>query len=387
MKHVFKSRSTQRVLVLACLTGGSLLGASTGRADSGDIGTLFQVNDADPLQNIPTQEERNAHPLEFGYYLQDLIARAQVAYTKKDWARAAKYFEVIGRIVPDQAITFSRLCMCYGELGRVDVAAANCGRAVRLPGALVYDHLHFIKLTLKKEKFTQADAADIEASLAHLRAQKPELLIPAPVVSTSAAPSSAPASPATASAAAKASAAPAPPAASAAAAASPAHPVSFEEYQRQLHKGRTELEKAAVPPAPPANLPLEVETLSCQLAVRLEDVKRLSACVDGLKRVHADPRLVVSFEWSQALVSHDHERADAILDQAKALKMPASALRAMEAEQDRYLKPAGILGFLTHGASGRMTAIVATLLAFAGTLVWLFAGGRRRKAPVETQAS
>jgi hypothetical protein len=368
MNHVFKSRSAHLVFVLACLTGGSLLSTSTARADSGDIGTLFQVNDADPLQNIPTPEERNAHPLEFGYYLQDLIARAQNAYTKKDWAQAAKYFEVIGRIVPDQAVTFARLCTCYGELGRVDVAAANCGRAVRLPGALVYDHLHFIKFTLKKEKFTQADAADIDASLAHLRAQKPELLIPAPVVSATA---------------------PAPSASSTAAAASgsPDQPISFDEYQRQLHKGRAELEKAAAPPAPPANLPLEVETLSCQLAVRLEDTKRLSACVDGLKRVHADPRLVVSFEWSQALVNHDHKRADAILDQAKALKMPPSALRAMEAEQDRYLKTVGIIGFLTRGATGRMTALVATVFAFAGALVWFFASGRRRKAAVETQAS
>ena len=384
MNRPFYFRPTRFLLVLACLAGGSLLTASPARADDHDIGTLFQVNDADPLQNLPTPEERNAHPLEFGYYLQDLIARAQVAYTKKEWATAAKYFDAIARIVPDRALTFSRLCTCYAELGRVDVAAANCGRAIRLNGALVYDHLRFVKLTLKKASFTAADAADIDASLAHLRAQKPELLVPAPVAATTPATSAA-----HAGAAVKPSAAAAQPAANAAPAASAASgedTITFDEFQRKLH-GDREPEKAAAQPAPPANLPVEVETLACQLAVRLKDQKRLSACVDGLKRVHADPRLVLSFEWSQALVSNDHERADAILAQAKTLKMPESALHAMQLEQDRYLKPTGIIGFMTRGATGRTTAIVATLLALVGGLLWLFLGGRGRKVPVETQPS
>lgn len=382
MNYALKPRFAPFVLALACLASGALLGASPAAADERDIGTIFQVNDADPMQNVPTPDERNAHPLEFGYYLQDLIARAQAAYTKQDWAGAAKYFEVIARIVPDQAVTFSRLCTCYAELNRVDVAAANCGRAIRLNGALVYDHLRFIKLTLKKEKFTTADAADIDASLAHLRAQKPELLLPAPATAATA-----PAIPPTASATAKPSATPTAVSAASAASGTPEHPFSFEEYERKLHGETADAAKPAEQGAPPVNLPLEVETLACQLAVRLEDPKRLGACVDGLERVHADPRLVVSFEWSQALVNHDGKRADAILEQAKALKMPESALRAMEAEQDRYLKSAGILGFLTRGTTGRATAMVATLLALAGGLWWFFAGGRRRKLPVETQAS
>ncbi len=382
MNHLSKSRSALLFVVIACLAGGASLAPRTAQAAPGDIGTLFQVNDDDPLQNIPNDEERNQHPLEFGYYLQDLIARAQGALAKKDWARAAKFFEVIGRIVPNQAITFSRLCTCYAELGRIDVAAANCGRAVQLPGALVIDHVRFVELTLQKAKFSPTDAANIDASLAHLRAQKPELLTPsAPVASASPTPSAATkqTSP-VASAAAAPSGAP-----SASGSSDPNHPqITFEEYKRQR---LGEPEKTETQPAPPLNLPLKVETLACQLAVRLEDAKRLNACVDGLKRVHADPRLVLSFEWSQALVSKDSKRADALLDQAKSLKMPDSALRAMETEQNRYFKPAGIVGFLTRGGTGRTTAMVATLLALAGALWWFFAGSRRGKVPTETQPS
>jgi hypothetical protein len=385
MNHPPKFRSATFALAFALLTGGSLFATKPAEAAPGDIGTIFQVNDDDPLQNIPSDEERNQHPLEFGYYLQDLIARAQGALQKKDWARAAKYFETIARIVPNQAITFSRLCTCYAELGRIDVAAANCGRATQLPGALVIDHLRFAKYTLQKAKFTTDDAANIDASLAFLRAQKPELMTPpatsapAPAAPKSSAPSAASTMSATGAAA---NVAPAPSASS-----DPDHPhFTYEEYQKQLHRGM-EPEKAETHAAAPVNLPLEVETLGCQLAVRLEDSKRLSACVDGLRRVHADPRLVVSFEWSQALISKDGKRADEILDQAKALKMPDSALRAMEAEQNTRFKPAGISGFLMHGTTGRTTAMVATLLALVGGLVWFFLGGRRRKSSTEIQPS
>ncbi len=387
MNRSFKSRSARLFVVLACLTGGSLFTASPAAADDRDIGTMFRVNDEDPLQNIPTPAERNAHPLEFGYYLQDLIARAQQALTQKDWARSAKFFEVIARIVPDQAITFSRLCTCYGELGRYDVAAANCGRAIQLPGALVVDHLRFIKFTLRKEKFTSTDATNIDASLEHLRAQKPELLVAPPPTDTAAlqaAASAAVASAAAASASAAAQKAPAGAAPSASAKAD----FTYEEYQRQIHGLKNVPEKpAATPDRTPVNVPLEIETLSCQLAVRLKDPKRLSACVDGLKRVNADPRLVVSFEWSQALVSNDSKRADAILEQAKKLNMPPSALHAMELEQNQYLKPTGILGFLTRGTSGRISAVVATLLAVGGAVWWLLAGARRRKVVADTQPS
>ncbi|MEN9581591.1 MAG: hypothetical protein RJA70_4600, partial [Pseudomonadota bacterium] len=66
--------------IRASVVFGSLLVASAAAAAPGDLGTLFQVNDEDPTKNIPTLEQRNTHPLEFGYYLQDLVARGQVPY-------------------------------------------------------------------------------------------------------------------------------------------------------------------------------------------------------------------------------------------------------------------------------------------------------------------
>ena len=66
--------------------------------------------------------------------------------------------------------------------------------------------------------------------------------------------------------------------------------------------------------------------------------------------------------------------------------MPESALGAMEAEQDRYLKPTG-LGLLTHGKTGRITALVALLTLLAAAVLWLLASARKRKLPIENQPS
>lgn len=346
-----------RSLVLAGLCLGIFGTAAPARAvEPSDLGTTFKVNDDDPLSNIPTDEERMAHPVEFGYYMQDLVARAEGGFKAKDYARAVKYFEVIARIVPEHALTFSRLCTSYAELGRPDVASANCARAIRLPGATIADHLHFIRYTLDKPKFTATDAADIDASLAHLREKKADLWTP-PVNSAAAAPSN--------------SAAPSTP---------------DQKGTDAAKSALTHLSEAdAKTAAPPPNLRLQIETLACRLAVRLEDAKRLNACVDALKSSGADPRLVLSFDWSRALVTGDRKSADALLDQARTLKMPDSALAAMEAEQDRYMKPTG-LGILTHGKSGRITALVVTLALIGGALLWMFAGNRRRKLPAEDRA-
>src|SRR4051812_42102541 len=49
----------------------------------GQLSTIFKINDADPESKVPTPQQRIGNPVEFGYYLQDLLARAESA-TKKN---------------------------------------------------------------------------------------------------------------------------------------------------------------------------------------------------------------------------------------------------------------------------------------------------------------
>src|SRR6187402_2203424 len=135
----------------------------------GDIAVKFPINDDDPVASVPSVADRNADPLEFANHLQDLIARADGAYRKKDYPQAAKYFEALAREVPDRASAFSRLCLIYAKLGRTEVAAANCAKATRLDGSKVHDHLRFIGLTLRKAELSEKDLKEVDASLVHLR--------------------------------------------------------------------------------------------------------------------------------------------------------------------------------------------------------------------------
>src|SRR5262249_38846883 len=94
--------------------------------------------------------------------------------------------------------------------------------------------------------------------------------------------------------------------------------------------------RASTPAAPAGiRLPLETEGLGCRLGVRLGDAKRIAACTEELKKAGADERLVVSFEWSRALILKDKQGAAAILERAKTLHLPDAGMRAMLVEQER----------------------------------------------------
>jgi hypothetical protein len=334
-----------------------LLAAPRASADPGDIGSLFLVDDNDPVKSIPTEEERNAHPLEFGYYLQDLIAHAEAALHHDDWSHAATFYEALARIVPDRALVFSRLCMVYGKLGQFDIAAANCSRAIQLPGAVVNDHLQFIRYTLLKKNFTPADTTRIDASLAHLRAHVPTLAPPAPSQTPTSAAAVAPSAVPTSSAA-------------------------RAELAKQLLRRAVDGTALAVLPPPDAskgNLPVEVEVLACRLAVRIKDSKRLAECTAALKQYHADERLIISFDWSQALIDGDRARASAILDHAKTLHISEATLGVMVDEQDRHFKTAGVLGLFKRLGAPAVAALVAFLVATLGGIWWALWGSKRRK--------
>ena len=247
--------------------------------------SLFSINEDDPVKSIPTPEERDKNPLEFGYYLQDMILRGEDALHAKQWDRVAKYYEALARAVPDRAISFSRLCRAYAELGKDRHRSCQSRAAMELGGAMVIDHIRFVNLTLSKAKLTPADFTNMDRSLVHLRehlAQHPPKAAAKPLLPTE---------------------------------------VPAKDKQEEL----------------PVNMPLEVEVLAWHLGVRAEDAGRLSTCLTALQSVHAPESVIVPFEWSAAILTKDPSKASAVLARAKSAGLPDAAIAGMRAGQARDL--------------------------------------------------
>src|SRR5262245_13049807 len=55
--------------------------------------TIFKIADDDnPEESVPGPKDRIRNPLEFGYYLQDLLTRAEVETKRHDYPRVIKYY-------------------------------------------------------------------------------------------------------------------------------------------------------------------------------------------------------------------------------------------------------------------------------------------------------
>src|SRR6185295_19190649 len=70
----------------------------------------FPIDLANPEASVPDVAKRNAKPLEFGYYLQDLIALGDDAMKRGDHGAAAHFFSAFAMAVPDRSVAFSKLC-------------------------------------------------------------------------------------------------------------------------------------------------------------------------------------------------------------------------------------------------------------------------------------
>ncbi len=132
----------------------------------------FVINFDDPESQIPTIAQRNADPLEFGYFIQDLAAEAVAAERKEDYATAVKFWRASAAAVPDEAISFSRACRDYQLLEEREKALVYCSRALNLHGVSTADYVRFGELTVQKPgPLTTLEIQDLSAAIAHLLKQ------------------------------------------------------------------------------------------------------------------------------------------------------------------------------------------------------------------------
>jgi tetratricopeptide (TPR) repeat protein len=283
---------------------------------AGDLATRWRVNDDDPSAVIPSEAERNQDPLQFGYWLQDMLSRAEGAYESGDWKTVIKYYDALRQAVPQQIKSSQRICKAYRRLGEPEKALEHCQRALTMQGAIVQDHLAYLDALLEKPALSPVDVDEAQASLQHMRehaALNPQAL-PGEKVE---------------------------PAAPVERAADMTPEERKADPQKWLRlKAQEALEKSAGEPAPKVSgdamhLPTQIEILSCRLGVKIADAMLLNECTTKLRSYNAPPKLLVPFLWAQALAEQDEKRADEVLATAMQQGVPEPALVIMRQEQAR----------------------------------------------------
>lgn len=370
MKYAIRISS---VLVAANLWAG------VSSAREGDLSTRFPINDDDPTLGVPTPAQRDADPLEFGYWLQDMVQRAEVPFQEGKWAEAVKYYEAIGVALPDVALNFSKLCTAYENLGDLAKAESNCWAGLQLPGSKVSSYYQYLRLAISMLPETAPGAAK-DARLARVTQTLDHLRSSAPQVKDSMA----------------------------------AERAALQQAGEKLDK-----DGAFMP------FELQVELLACQLGVALNDIERLTACVKGLPAAGSTRQSMLPFEW--ALLRNkgaSAEEVNALLADARKVGLPEKVIESFrnssaggtaptkavkyQAPVDLAPKaapaaPAEQKGFAEAGAEGaaaapataeRMTSpienAIAGLAAVTGLAAvgwWLRERGQRRNASQSVPAN
>jgi tetratricopeptide (TPR) repeat protein len=147
-------------------------GAAPAASPSPKGSAHWVIDDRDPESGQPTPAQRDANPLEFGYYLMDLSDRAEHAFKKGDYLAAAKYFRALGKAVPERSVAFTKLCDSYAAAGDRLQAIAACREALVREGVVVNDYTHFVHLVLEKPGTLDAtDVTELSEVIAHLKTE------------------------------------------------------------------------------------------------------------------------------------------------------------------------------------------------------------------------
>jgi tetratricopeptide (TPR) repeat protein len=130
----------------------------------------WKINDNDPASSIPSPDDRDSDPLEFGYLLMDLGDKATAATEHGDHAAAAKYYAALAKAVPDRAISFSRMCDSYEKVGDWEKATISCATALTREGVTFADYTHYGRLMLsKKAPLEPQEIDDVDAVITRLK--------------------------------------------------------------------------------------------------------------------------------------------------------------------------------------------------------------------------
>jgi hypothetical protein len=130
----------------------------------------FKINDEDPESSVPGPEAATRDPLQFGYFLQDLAARAEAAVKQGDHAAAARYYGAIAKGAPTVAYPPRQMCVELEAAGDMERAIQACRSAVARLGSTAADYTRFVALVLaSKGPLPAGERKELDAVIAHLQ--------------------------------------------------------------------------------------------------------------------------------------------------------------------------------------------------------------------------
>ncbi len=163
MSHRFKLQSALAIALVATLP-------ALVSAQEDPFPSSFAIDPADPIASVPSAQAAAEKPLEMGYFVMNLDARAQAATQTGQHAQAAKYYRAMAKAVPDRATGFAKACRSHAAAQQWDLALEVCKVALATEGVKLADYALYIEVMLKRGKpWSRTDVADVEAVLAQMQ--------------------------------------------------------------------------------------------------------------------------------------------------------------------------------------------------------------------------
>src|SRR4029450_12417306 len=97
---------------------------------------------------VPSKKVRDRNPMEYGYFVQDLLEGAELARKDGDYFLVVAYYRALVKAVPERAKSWSKLCEAYAVVNDHERAAKICATALALPGVELQDYTRYVRETL-----------------------------------------------------------------------------------------------------------------------------------------------------------------------------------------------------------------------------------------------
>jgi hypothetical protein len=141
--------------------------------------SAVKIDPARPELSVPTLKQQNANPIEFGYYLQDLISLGNAAGKSGDHELEVRYDRALAIALPNRSLAFGRLCEALLAAGTDRRGAiASCRSALSREGVTAADYQRYVRAVLgQPDPIPDSDKTDLDAALAHLATQPDAALL------------------------------------------------------------------------------------------------------------------------------------------------------------------------------------------------------------------
>lgn len=153
--------------VLPLLVASIVIVPAVTRAQDDPFPSSFAIDPTDPVASVPSAQDAAKKPLEMGYFVMNLDARAQAATQAGQHSRAAKYYRAMAKAVPERATGFAKACGAHAAAQEWDLAREVCEVALSTEGVKLADYALYVEVMLKSVRaWSKTEVEDVDAVLA-----------------------------------------------------------------------------------------------------------------------------------------------------------------------------------------------------------------------------